>query len=178
MNRVNCPYDVTASEVHQIGRIKVIKDTLLIDGDEHPYTYIQQPPSVCTLAVYEGGVVLIEQYRHAIDQWMMELPCGGIDQGETAESAARRELLEETGYTAGEMVHIGRYYTNQGVSCATCNLFFTRCTQTGKPHREKTEFIKIKRVPYGEMEAMVETNQFQFLVGLIAWNYAKQHDLL
>lgn len=178
MNRPNCPYQVTKSETYQIGRIKIIKDTILIGGTEHPYTYIQQDPGVCVLATYHGDVVLIEQYRHALDQWMTEFPCGGIDQGETAEDAARRELREESGYVAGEMTHLGRYYTNQGVSCAVCDVFFTRCVGRVEPHREETEFIRVRMVPLAEMENMIETNRFQFLVGMTAWNQAKIHDLL
>ena len=55
----------------------------------------------------DGSLICVEQFRPAIDQWTLELPSGGIDPGEDAATAAARELLEETGYTATRLHHLG-----------------------------------------------------------------------
>lgn len=172
------PYEVLKTERHQIGRIQVVKDTIRVNGHERPYTYVEYRDSVCVLALYEGRVVVIDQYRHALNQWELELPCGGVDEGESPEQAARRELEEETGFVAGEMISLGSYYTNQGYSSAQCSVFFTRCVRRGRPHREEAELIRTLEVSAEEFEALMDQNRFRLLIGMTAWNQAKRRGLI
>lgn len=178
MSDLKRPYEVINSEQYKIGRITVIKDTISIDGSPHPFTYIAYKDSVCILPIYEGRVIAIEQYRHTLNSWELELPCGGIEDGELAENAARRELEEETGYHAGEMVCLGRYYTNPGYSDCMCSVFFTQCTMPGTAHREETELIRVREIPVSTFDEMVNNNQFQLLIGFAAWERAKRHGLI
>ena len=70
-----------------------------------PYHVVELPDWVNVVAIdRQGKILLVEQYRHAIGRTLMELPAGQIDRGESTEQTARRELLEETGYT-GEKWH-------------------------------------------------------------------------
>lgn len=70
---------------------------------------LEYPDWVCVIPVTDDGrVVLIDQYRHAIQRVCLELPAGVIDAGETVLEAAKRELAEETGYSAREWITIGR----------------------------------------------------------------------
>lgn len=70
-----------------------------------------------------GRVVLIRQYRHAIDRWIWELPAGLVEKGEDPETAARRECEEETGLVAGEVAVLGSYYPSPGF-CDEIMLFY------------------------------------------------------
>ena len=96
LNRINSPYKVVNSEVHNIGRVTVVKDTFLIDGKEYPYTYVINKDSVCIIPVIDDQVVVIEQYRYTLDKWLLEFPAGAVDDSESSEEAAKRELKEET----------------------------------------------------------------------------------
>ena len=174
----NRPYQVTRSETHQIGRLTVVKDTILIGGKEHPYTYVAYGDSVCVLPIYQGKVIAIEQYRHTLNSWELELPCGGIERGETPENAARRELAEETGCIAGELVYLGKYYTNQGYSNAACSVYFTLCIGRGPTQTEETELIRLCEIPVPDLQEMAEDGRFRLLIGLAAWYQAKRHGLL
>lgn len=167
------PYPVLCRERHQIGRLTVIKDTILTNGHEHPFTYVEYGDSVCVLAIYRGKVAVIEQYRHTLNSWELELPCGGVEKGETAQEAAVRELHEETGLQAGELTFLGSYYTNQGYSSCSCSIYFTECREMGKPSREETELIRLRMIPVTDFDAMVHNGDFRLLIGVVAWERAK-----
>ena len=173
MNRKNSPYKVINSEVHNIGRVTVVKDTFLIDGTEYPYTYIINRDSVCIIPIIDDQVIVIEQYRHTLDKWMLEFPAGGIDDSESSEAAAKRELEEETGYISKELIYMGEYYMNQGISSAKCELFFAKCTRKRENHLEKTEFIRTKLIPISQFCELIYNNQFKLLIGIAGWYKAK-----
>ena len=80
--------------------------------------------SVATLAVSEDDrVILVRQYRYAVDDALWELPAGRLDPGETPEQGARRELLEEVGLEAGEVEPLAVFYTTPGFCDELMHLF-------------------------------------------------------
>ena len=159
--------------MHNIGRVTVVKDTFLIDGTEYPYTYIINRDSVCIIPIIDDQVIVIEQYRHTLDKWMLEFPAGGIDDSESSEAAAKRELEEETGYISKELIYMGEYYMNQGISSAKCELFFAKCTEKRENHLEKTEFVRTKLIPISQFHGLIYNNQFKLLIGIAGWYKAK-----
>ena len=87
------------------------KDTSVspITGEEHEFFVIEAPDWVNVVAVTDGDeVLLIRQYRHGIESETIEIPGGCIDPAETPLEAAKRELLEETGYVSDDWSCIGR----------------------------------------------------------------------
>ena len=178
LNRVNSPYKVVNSEVHNIGRVTVVKDTFLIDGIEYPYTYVINKDSVCIIPVIGNQVVVIEQYRYTLDEWMLEFPAGAIDDGESSEEAAKRELEEDTGYVSDKLIYLGEYYMNQGISSAKCDLFFAICKERKQAHLEKTELIKTKLISKEQFQELIYNNEFKLLIGIAGWNKAKYMGLV
>lgn len=92
---------------------KVVQETIEFpDGQKESWIYLDSPKSIMVLAITpEHKIVLVKLYRHNIKRDVYELPAGGKEKDdETAEDAARRELLEETGYTADIFVNLGAYY--------------------------------------------------------------------
>jgi len=101
--------------------------------------------SVVVLAVDESRstprVLLERQYRHAANDYLWELPAGRIDPGEKALHAAKRELLEETGYTAAGWRRILNFYASPGFVAETMSVFLATGLRAGKAQPEADEII-------------------------------------
>lgn len=79
-----------------------------IDGDPSPH-YTVQPPDYASIVATdtEGRLLMVKQYRPVVEDFLLELPSGLVDPGETPEAGIRRELIEETGHEAGEVEALG-----------------------------------------------------------------------
>lgn len=132
-------FQVTSDEVIEPSGVHVRRDI------------IRHPGSVVVLALDESksapSVLLIRQYRYAADQYLWELPAGRIDEGEDALTAAKRELAEETGYSAREWKPALYYYASPGFLDETMSIFAARDLRKGKASPEEDEFITCKLVP-------------------------------
>lgn len=167
------PYEVTGSQTFLVERFSIVKDTLRIGNADYPFTYCKMGNSVSVVPVYQGKIVLIEQYRHTIDEWVTELPAGGVEQGENMEDAARRELLEETGLVAGRLEELCSFYTNQGWASGECFYYLAFCMAQTQPKTEPTEFIRAKAYSVKEVDAMVARGEIKCAGGVAAWYYAR-----
>ncbi len=111
------------------------------------------------LAVHEGEVILVEQYRVPLGRPCLELPAGLVGDdvhGEAAEVAAIRELEEETGYRAEHMVDLGRYYSSPGMSSEGFTLLRAEgLTRVGDGGGVPGEDIEVHHVPIAEIAAFI-----------------------
>ncbi len=135
-----------------------------------PYHVVELPEWVNVIAITgEGNIVLVEQYRHAVRQALLELPAGHVDPGETADAAIRRELLEETGYEStrwhdlGELFPAASRLTNKVRSYLALDARQVRAPQT-----DSSESIRLHSIPWADFVAalrsghmkLCESNQF------------------
>jgi len=92
-----------------------------------PYFVVELPPSVCAMAITEDNrVIMVRQYRHPVEETLLELPGGFIDQGEDPGEAIARELLEETGYFFSSFTPLGKIAANPGILNNYTYLFLAR----------------------------------------------------
>jgi ADP-ribose pyrophosphatase len=103
----------------------------------------------------EPRVLLLRQYRHAAQQYLWELCAGRIDEGESELVAAKRELREETGYTARRWKRIFRYYASPGFVAETMAVYLARDLEAGAAEPEEDEVIQVKFFPLSEVVKMV-----------------------
>ena len=104
----------------------------------------------------EGNVWLVRQFRACIDQVLLEIPAGKLDyKGEDRLEAARRELREETGLTAGSWQHLADIYTTPGFSDERISLYLARDLERGESQPDEDEFLNVVRVPLAEIVAAV-----------------------
>ena len=103
-----------------------------------------------------GNVLLVRQYRAPIDRVTMEIPAGKLDfKGEDRLEAAKRELREETGFTAGSWTHLTDTYTTPGFSSERISLYLARDLQAGESHPDEDEFLNLVRMPFRDALDMV-----------------------
>jgi ADP-ribose pyrophosphatase len=114
--------------------------------------------SVVVLAVDETAadplVVIERQFRHAADQYLLELPAGRVEPGENVLAAAKRELIEETGYRAKKWTKLVRYYASPGFVGEWMEIYLATGITLGKAEPEDDEKIEVRLVPLSELVAM------------------------
>ncbi|RZM13374.1 NUDIX hydrolase [Lactobacillus delbrueckii] len=104
-------YKVVKKETIKAGRFTVIQEKVAKDGQIAPYSYVTISFGISIIPfVDDDHVLLLKEYRYPVGSWQYEFPSGGIDEGEEPSQAARRELLEETGYEASELTELGFTY--------------------------------------------------------------------
>ena len=113
----------------------------------------------------EGEVVMIRQFRPPINRHVVELPAGLCDPGEKPEDAARRELIEETGYSAGELRFLTEGPLSSGLSAELLTVYTaTGLTFVGIGGKDETEHIEVLKVPVervaSEMESMRKAGDY------------------
>lgn len=120
---------------------------------------IHHSGSVVVLAVDDSAatprVLLERQYRHAASDYLWELPAGRIDPGEKELHAAKRELLEETGYTALKWRRILKFYASPGFVAETMSVFLATGLRAGEAQPEEDEVIYKRMVPLPAAVRMV-----------------------
>ena len=144
-------FTITTDHVQEPGGVKVRRDLIHHSG------------SVVILAVDQSGdqsgstprIVLERQYRHAAGDYLWELPAGRIDPGEQELKAAKRELLEETGYSAAHWRRILKFYASPGFMAETMSIFLATGLQAGVAQPEEDEIIYKRLVPLPTAVRMV-----------------------
>lgn len=103
-----------------------------------------------------GEVVMVEQWRHAIGRVSLEFPAGGVDGGEDPEAAARRELAEEAGVTAGALEPLGRLATEPSRHTNWAHVYLARdARQSAAPTLDAGEDLRVRTLPLGRLAEAV-----------------------
>lgn len=95
----------------------------------------------------EKNVILVRQYRKPVEKMLLEIPAGGIEPGEEPLDCARRELEEETGYTAERWEHLSMFYTSPGFCTEFMHLYLATELGSAKRAADDDEHIEVVRVP-------------------------------
>ncbi len=126
---------------------RFVREALVMpDGYECDWYYVDTPPSVMVVPVTaDGQLVLVRQYRHNLKSYQLEFPAGTMNETEDPEHAARRELEEETGYTAAEGVRLrplGSFYSLPSETNKYTHVYLASPVTSAGPARLDTEIEK------------------------------------
>lgn len=129
----------------QGGFLQMRRDTVrLPDGALASREYVVHPGAVVIIPLLDDDRVLLErQFRYPVGRVMTEFPAGKLDPGEDPLDCAKRELLEETGYRAGQWACAGALHLAIAYSTEIIHIFFARNLVGGTPQRDDDEFLEV-----------------------------------
>ena len=153
---------------------KLIKETKIYDGkivklSFKEYEYNNQPiyrevishnGGVAVLAIENDEIYFVEQYRHAVESNVLELPAGCIEKGEDPLLSARRELQEEIGFDTNDISLLGKFYPTPGYSSETIYLYLAENLIPNKLELDEDEFITIHKIKINKVKEMLLNNEF------------------
>lgn len=169
-------------EVIYSGKYPLWLDELrLPDGKVIKREHLHHPGGVAILAVNESNcIAFVKQYRHPIETLTEEIPAGKLDKipNEDRFHAANRELREETGYIASEILPLGYIYTTPGVIDEVLYLFFARGLSKSEQELDSDEFLNVEWLPVAEVERRIGSGELTDTKGIAAYARAKFSGLL
>lgn len=167
--------DTLSSETVYQGRLLHAKRdrVRLPDGKESSREYLLHPGAAVIIPLFDNGDTLLErQHRYPLHRDFLELPAGKFDPGEADLDCARRELLEETGYTAESWQVLTTFHPCIGYSDERLVYFLARGLSHEGHARDHDEFLEILRVPMTEALEMVRDGRItdgKTVMGLLWW---------
>ncbi|HAN95390.1 MAG: NUDIX hydrolase [Limnochordia bacterium] len=132
------------------------------------FKMVDHPGAAATLVVKDGQVLLVEQYRPAAGRKMLEIPAGTIDRSEPPLECARRELQEETGYSAEDWESLGHIYPTPGYTNEVLHLFYASGLTKGEQHLDPGEDINVRWIPLEKVEEMIDQGEINDAKTIIA----------
>jgi len=174
-----------SSKIAYKGKVfNVYTDTVIEPGGrKNTRDVIHHNGSVVILAVDESknpkdpDVILERQYRHAAGQFLIELPAGRIEPKEAPLAAAKREMIEETGFRARRWTLLTKYFASPGFLGEWMQIYLARDIREGIAQPEPDEHIEIHRVPLSEAMQLIATNQIhdgKTIIGLSLYDAARR----
>jgi ADP-ribose pyrophosphatase len=148
---------LSSEQVYDGALLKVYRDRVrLPDGKVSAREYIRHPGAVAVVPLFDDDRVLLErQFRYPNRREFIEIPAGKLEPGEPHLETAKRELLEETGYTAAEWTRLGAIHVSIAYSDESIELFVARRLTLSERKLDDGEFLEVFSLPFGEAIDMI-----------------------
>lgn len=154
-------------------------EVLLPSGEPITYTMVEHPGYSLVVPLLEDGrVILVRVYRYTVRETVLECPAGSME-GDSPESAAHRELLEETGWSAERMSCLGSFFGSDGISDERFHIFLARgLRRAGPPRHEPTEQMEVECMPLARAAQLALSGGVADAPSALALLLAHHHVLL
>ena len=153
----------TRNTVHQGKVYSLIRENVTLDnGVTTDVEFIEHPGATAIIPLLnETRVVLLKQYRHALRKYIWEIPAGTRDPRESMINCAKRELIEETGYSADQWHKLAEITPVPGYSNERIHIFLAADLQPAARHLDKDEIINVYEVGFKEILDMIKRGEIQ-----------------
>lgn len=141
--------------------IDIYQDTIeLPDGEKVKWDFIMHKGAAAIIPMdQDGKIIMVKQYRNAIDSYTLEIPAGGLNPGEDMKTCAMRECEEETGYRALDAIHLIDVNTTVAFCNEKIGIFFTRDLVPSKQHLDDGEYVSVERYDFDELIQKIHTGE-------------------
>ncbi len=170
---------ILKERIYQGHTIDLSVDHLLIDNEKKVIReVVEHPGGTIIIPIFPNGdILLIRQYRYPFNKEIIELPAGKFDEGENPLRCAKRELLEETGYTAVKWMRLGSLMTTPGFSNEVLHIFMALNIESsgkGQSLLEGEETISLMPATLHDAVTMVEREEITDAKSIIGILYAER----
>ena len=151
----------STTEVYK-GRIFdfVTENLKLPNGRHTEMAFIRHPGSTAVVPLLDDNTVVMEvQYRHPVGEYLLEIPAGTLEPGESPLNCAKRELMEETGYSAQELVELGKIHMIPAYSDEEIHVFIARGLTPAKQNLDPDEIIEVVTYPLAKAVQMIDAGK-------------------
>lgn len=137
--------------------IEYYVDTMQIpNGNTAEWDFINHKGAAAIVPVDENGnLIMVRQYRNALERYTLEIPAGGLNPGEDMKTAATRELEEETGYRSEHVEHLVDINTTVAFCNEKIGIYYTTELISSRQHLDEDEFLSVERHSIPELEKMI-----------------------
>ena len=153
-----------STEVIFEGRaVRLRVDTIeTVDGRTSTREIVEHGDCICVVAVdNDDNLLLVKQFRTPLKRELLEIPAGGIDDGEDAEAAVIREMQEETGFRPQKLERLCGFYSSPGFCDEYLHLYLATDLGTGRLYAEDTAGIELVRVPVVQILELVASGRIE-----------------
>jgi len=134
----------------------VSEDVTLPNGSRAEMAVVRHPGSTAVVPLLDDNTVVMElQYRHAVGEYMLEIPAGTMEPGELPLSCARRELEEETGFRATRMMELGPVHILPAYSDEIIHVYIARELIPARQKLDKDEILEVVHYPFEQILRMI-----------------------
>jgi ADP-ribose pyrophosphatase len=156
------------------------EDLTLPNGRRTEMAMVRHPGSIAVVPLTpEGGVVMEHQYRHCVRGYLLEIPAGTLEPGESPLACAGRELEEETGYTAAQFIELGRTHILPAYSDELIHLFIARGLTLARARLDPDEIIRTTIYPLDRLMDMIAAGQITDALTILSlhrtWFYLRSN---
>jgi len=140
-------------------------------GQEHDFFILESSSWVNVIPLTpQNEVIMVRQYRHGIRDVTLEIPGGIVESHDTPEEAAGRELREETGYRASEMILLGSVHPNPAIQSNRCYTFLAKDVfLAGEQEQDEKEDIEVLPLPLSEIPRLIRNGEITHALVLVAF---------
>lgn len=171
-NMIKVPKTISSNVIYKDSHIRVNHDVLEVDSFSWNQVYLEwhKKNAVCVVPYENNGVHLIRQYRHAVSQCLWQFPGGLIEPNVSKMNMARKELLEEAGFSATKLKKLGTICPEPGLTNARIFIYLATGLKKKESHIEKSEIgMELKFFPITKLKEMVRDGKVNCGITLSAY---------
>ena len=149
--------------VHRGRVFSLIRENVTLDnGVTTDLEFVEHPGAAAIVPMLtESKLLLLKQYRHALKDYIWEIPAGTLDSQESVLNCAKRELIEETGYSADQWQKLSEITPVPGYSDERIHIFLARELQPARQHLDKDEIIDVHQIELSRVLEMIRQGEIQ-----------------